>query len=295
MRAHHTIFHSPTTGTTGSQSTARVDKYGRTVSDTRERDDLRRFYRLDREDGAKDPAAVSTVVDYARGAVLMESSDEEEDGDSPPHVSSEDESDSDQGFVSLGPEPKKLDEDEEDVEVDLDENTIPTLDAQVAEYAKTVPERERVADVNQTRRLAVVNLDWDYVRAIHLYKIFSSLVSPTAPLTSASTSHVENFTPSASKNGVNVVRGRILSVRVYPSEFGKTRMAMEEREGPQLFGKKNRKVKDERIDEKTLFETGIDADYDEDALRKYQLERLRYVPHPCIPHFLAIFVPMLVI
>ena len=267
---------------------ARVDKYGRTVSETREKDDLRRFYRLEAEDGGEDPAVVPTIVDYARGAVLMESSgEEEEDGDMPPRAPLTDGSGSDSdegGFVSLGAQPKRLEEDEEDAEIDLDENTIATLDAQVAEYAKTVPDRAGVTDVKQTRRLAVVNLDWDYVRAAHLYKIFSSLVSPTAPL--ASTSHIEKSTTSASKGGVNVARGRILSVRVYPSEFGKKRMAREEKEGPptELFRRKNKKVEDEEINEKTIFETGDEADYDEDALRKYQLERLRYVPPPYIFH-----------
>ncbi|KAH0826923.1 hypothetical protein J3R83DRAFT_4516 [Lanmaoa asiatica] len=238
--------------------------------------------RLEAEDGGEDPAVVPTVVDYARGAVLMESSDEEEeDRDLSPRVPLAHGSDSDSdegGFVSLGAEPKKLDEDEDDVEIDLDENTIATLDAQVAEYSKTVPDWEGVTDVEQTRRLAVVNIDWDYVRATHLYKILSSLVSPTAPLVSASTSHTEKATISTSKGGANVSRGRILSVRVYPSEFGKKRMAKEEKEGPptELFRKKSKKVEDEEINEKTIFETGTEADYDEDALRKYQLERLRY-------------------
>ncbi|KAI9574165.1 hypothetical protein HD554DRAFT_2228687 [Boletus coccyginus] len=258
---------------------ARVDKYGRTVSDTQEKDDLRRFYRLDEEDSEGDPAVAPTVVDYARGAVLMESSDEEEeDGDLPHRVPWTDGSGSDSddgGFVSLGAEPKKLEEDEEDAEIDLDEDTVATLDAQVAEYAKTVRDGKGVTDIEPTRRLAVVNLDWDYVRAVHLYKIFSSLVSPAAPL--VFTSHSEKTTTSASKGEVNVARGRILGVRVYPSEFGKTRLAREEKEGPptRLFKKKSARVEDD-INEKTIIETGDEADYDENALRKYQLERLRY-------------------
>ena len=254
------------------------------MSETREKDDLRRFYRLEADDGGEDSAAVPTIVDYARGAVLMESSDEEEEEakDLPPRVPLTDEngSDSDEGgFISLGADNKKLDGDEEDLEIDLDENTVATLDAQVAEYSMAVPEREGDPDIKQTRRLAVVNLDWDYVRAVHLYKIFSSLVSPTAPLASASASHT-NGTGSANKNGVNVARGRILSVRVYSSEFGKKRMAREEKEGPptEVFKKKKKNVEDEEINEKTIFETGDEVDYDEDALRRYQLERLRYVP-----------------
>ena len=268
------------------------------MSETQEKDDLRRFYRLETEDGedGEEPAVAPAIVDYARGAVLMESSDEDEDEmDLPTRAPLTDGSDSDSdegGFVSLGAEPKKRDLDEEDVEIDLDENTIATLDAQVAEYNQTIPEREEGTDIKQTRRLAVVNLDWDYVRAVHLYKIFSSLVSPTAPLASSSTSHTPKATTSASKGGVNVARGRILSVRVYPSEFGKKRMAREEKEGPptELFKKKRTtKVEDEEINEKTIFETGDEADYDEDALRKYQLERLRYVPHPRIFHPPAAF------
>ncbi|KAF8125927.1 hypothetical protein EV363DRAFT_1224978 [Boletus edulis] len=165
------------------------------------------------EDGGEDEA-VPTIVDYARGAALMESSDDgEEDGDLPPRVSLTDGSGSDNdqdGFISLGAKSKKRHEDEEvEIEIDLDENTIAALDAQVAEYAKTIPDREEAADVQQTRRLAVVNLDWDYVRAAHLFKIFSSHVSPIASET-------------AGKN--RVTRGRLLSVRVYPSEFGKKRM-----------------------------------------------------------------------
>jgi len=246
------------------------------VSDTQEKDNLRRFYRLDGEGDEGDPAVAPTVVDYARGAVLMESSDEEEEDGNLPRVPLTDGSGSDSdegGFVSLGAEPKKLEEDEEDAEIDLDEDMLAALDAQVAEYAKTVRDGGGVTDVKQTRRLAVVNLDWDYVRAVHLYKIFSSLVSPTAPL--VSTSHTEKMATSASKGEVNVARGRILGVRVYPSEFGKTRLAREEKEGPptRLFKKKNTK----EINEKTIVELGDEADYDENALRKYQLERLRYV------------------
>lgn len=246
------------------------------MSETQEKDDLRRFYSLEVEGDATEEVTVPTIVDYARGAVLMESSDEEEEDKDLP---SDDGSDSDPGsFVSLGAQLKKtVDEDEEAGEIDLDESTIAALDAQVAEYAKMVPEREDAADIQQTRRLAVVNLDWDYVRAVHLYKIFSSLVSPTAPLAS-STSHTAK---STSKGGVNVARGRILSVRVYRSEFGKKRMAKEEEEGPpiEVFKKRNANAEDEEINEKTIFDTGTEADYDEDALRKYQLERLRYVPH----------------
>ena len=131
----------------------------------------------------------------------------------------------------------------------------------------------------------MVNLDWEHVRAIHLYKIFSSLVSPSA----AAVASGSKSNGTAKVATVPVVRGKVLSVRVYPSQFGKERMAREEKEGPpaELF-KKKRDLKAEDINERTIYEVGEGEDVDEDALRKYQLERLRYVdlsqyggfPHP---------------
>ncbi|KIJ63014.1 hypothetical protein HYDPIDRAFT_113516 [Hydnomerulius pinastri MD-312] len=302
----------------GKGKAASVDKYGRKVSETHEKDDLRRFYRLEGEDGEEGvdgeekksgegaPGGPS-VVDYARGAVLMESSDEEDGEEAQAQVPDED-SDSDTGgFITLGDDPshsKKSrskrapadDAEAEDAEIDLDETTLATLDAQVAAYAKSVPQRDEVPDVQKTRRLAVVNLDWDYVRAVHLYKIVSSLVSPTAPAApTATASHVHPDRQKAmmargGNRGANVTRGKILSVRVYPSEFGKKRIAREEKEGPppEVFKKKKagaparedddeeQEDEDEEINEKTIYETGTGEDYDEDALRTYQLERLRY-------------------
>ncbi|KAF9235036.1 hypothetical protein BU15DRAFT_51866 [Melanogaster broomeanus] len=282
------------------KANGRVDKYGRTVSERQETDDLRRFYRLEREgqntDGedekkaGEDAPVAPTVLDYARGAVLMESSDEEDEEEASNRVAEGEDSDNDEdGFVTLGDVPsqsknaraKHPAEVDGELEVDLDENTIAVLAAQAAAYAKSIPEREEDPDVQKTKRLAVVNLDWDYVRAAHLYKIFSSLVSSTAPLASATTDarmHPDRQKSANGKGGANVGRGRVLSVRVYPSEFGKQRMAKEETEGPPtgVFKRKQDDEDDEEIYEKTSYETGTGEDYDEDALRTYQLERLRY-------------------
>ena len=61
----------------------------------------------------------------------------------------------------------------------------------------------RVSD--GTRRLAVVNLNWDHVRSVDILAVLRS------------------FVPAG---------GRILSVTVYPSEFGEQRMAEEATVGP---------------------------------------------------------------
>lgn len=251
-----------------------VDKYGRPISSTREKDNLRRFYRLETEDQTSD--GEPKLADYARGEVLLESSDEEDDV----NVARDNDSDA-EDIVTLGQDASKpisVREDEYD-EIDLDESTFADLDAQAADYAKTHPEDQREGG-ERTRRIAVVNLDWDHVRAVHLYKIFSSLVSPTAPVTaSSSSSHVHPDRQRYVKGGKStVVRGNVLSLRVYTSEFGKERLAREETEGPPVEVFKGRKsVEDEEINEKNIYEVGGEDDYDEDALRKYQLERLRYV------------------
>lgn len=175
-------------------------------------------------------------------------------------------------------------------EVDLneDEDAYAVLDAQAAAYAAKhkADEAPDEVDTAKTNRLAVVNLDWDHVRASHLYKIFSSLVSPTAALPSASSDLVHpsrqpNVKATGGKSGV--VRGKVLSVRVYPSEFGKERLKREEVEGPpkEVFKKSRRNEIDENeeVNEKTIYEEDEGDEYDEDALRKYQLERLRCATH----------------
>ncbi|GBE78008.1 hypothetical protein BKA93DRAFT_722539 [Sparassis latifolia] len=251
----------------------RVDKYGKPLADTQEQDDLRRFYRIEQDDKPAEPEA-NAGPDYARGAVLLESSDEEADG--PENTVGDDESDI-EGVVTLGRDiSKPIAVPDEEQEIDLDENSYAELDAQAAAYAKANPEQEEV-QVPRTRRLAVVNLDWDCVRATHLYRIFASLVSPNASAVASSSTSTFIVKGKQRHTVTQVVRGKVLSVRVYPSQFGKERMAKEEKEGPppEVF-KKNRELDAEEINERTIYETGDGEDYDEDMLRKYQLERLRY-------------------
>ncbi|KAJ3538086.1 hypothetical protein NM688_g6570 [Phlebia brevispora] len=271
------VFHHKT-DKKDKRGKGRVDKYGRPLSDTHEQDSLRRFYRFqDEDEDAKDAETSTKVPDYARGEVLMESSDEEDNE----QASGDDESDSD-GVVTLGAavsKPIHVLDDNEEPEVDLDEDNFVDLDAQAAEYSKAHEPDDDAPEAAHTRRLAVVNLDWDHVRATHLYKIFSSLVSPTAsalPLTSISS--VKAGKKSATRgNTSRVVRGKVLNVRVYPSAFGRERLAREEKEGPpsEVFTKADSK---EEEDEEglTLQQTADGEDYNEQALRKYQLERLRY-------------------
>ncbi|XP_005175348.2 ESF1 homolog [Musca domestica] len=121
-----------------------------------------------------------------------------------------------------------------------------------------------------TRRLAVCNMDWDRVRAVDLMVLFNS------------------FLPRG---------GSILSIKIYPSEFGKERMKEEELHGPpELVGldkdsrnpkkesdkpkKKKKTSGSDDEDDELVVEQDSDAEegdeYHMEKLRQYQLNRLRY-------------------
>jgi NUC153 domain len=109
-------------------------------------------------------------------------------------------------------------------------------------------------------RVAVVNLDWDNIRAVDLMAVFSS------------------FLPSG---------GRLLKISIYPSQFGKERMEREETEGPpkEIFASvkgnsADRAAGDDDEDDQQIKDSIVQADTGEDfdsaALRQYQLQRLQY-------------------
>lgn len=235
-----------------------MDKYGRTVSKTQESDNLRRFYRLE-EDDPEEQDESQNRPDLARGEVLLESSDEDD-------WESEAEASDDEGIVRSKPIAVQHDQ----AEIDLDESDFADLDAQAVAFGDNVDDTPGEA-ATHTRRIAVVNLDWDHVKATHLYKIFSSIVSPIGP--HAATDNADKQHGSVN----NVARGKILSVRVFPSEFGKERMAKEEKEGPPAHVFKTSQINEEDVNEKTIYDVGDGNEYDQDAIRQYQLERLRYV------------------
>ncbi|QRV76084.1 pre-rRNA-processing protein ESF1 [Ceratobasidium sp. AG-Ba] len=240
----------------GTQGKAKIDKYGRKLSKNQDKDNLRRFYRMEDEEISTDRKP--TLVDYARGEALMESSSEDDDDDEEDSVAEE---------VIVGRHisepPVKFSRGKKAAElldVDLDESSFADLDAQAQAYSSAVPEASASVDAAKpTSRIAAVNLDWDHVTAAHLFKVAASVL------------------PSASSS-------KVLRVAVYPSDFGRERMEREEREGPpkELF-KKGRGARadevdsDEEVNEETIFNTQDgDDDYDDDALRQYQLDRLRW-------------------
>ncbi|KAG2063358.1 hypothetical protein BDR04DRAFT_1192659 [Suillus decipiens] len=222
----------------GKEELGRVDKkFGCKISETHEKDNLKRFDRLEHEVDEEAETPTSTIPDYTRGGVLMESSESEADSQSA--ADSDNESDR-SGFVTLGR--------------DLDEEGELDLDAQAAAYAKTAPEDNSEEATEKTRRLAVVNLDWDRLRLLPF------LVS--VPMQSKDEKSLKN-TKSAK---ATVARGNILSARVYPSELEKERIAREEKEGPPVEVLKKKIENEEDANERMIHETGGGADYGQDAL-----------------------------
>ncbi|KAI6247558.1 Pre-rRNA-processing protein esf1 [Erysiphe necator] len=220
-------------------NSATVDRYGRKLEATSKKRVLERLYLpADKEDDNDDTSdssfdsaqeevkkpQVSTKLnrdkhyDPARGGGFSSSEDEIGDG-------------------------------EDDSEMDLDcEVGFPDLQA-----AQTTVE---MGDISS--RFAVVNLDWDNIKSVDLFAVFTS------------------FLP---------VGGKIHKISIFPSEFGKERMDREETEGPpkEIFAKNDEmnlseddlSEDDEKIAQ-LLQKPDDGVEYNNSALRQYQLERLRY-------------------
>lgn len=201
-------------------------------------------------------------------------SSEEEDSEADSHESGEEEEEEitktrdparDGGFdESSSSEEETSDEEDSDVE-EADEE---------ADLADATAGQEQTEDIPMgevTKRIACVNLDWDNIRAADIMAVASS------------------FLPAS---------GKVESVIVYPSEFGKERLEREQLEGPprEIFASSKRKVEekeedeeedveeedsesedDEKVKERLLKQQASEGEeFDTAKLRQYQLERLRY-------------------
>ena len=223
-----------------------TDKYGRPLAKTHHADQLKQFYRLrSPSPSAEGEDKDGQFVDYARGEGLLESSGSEEEDDD-----QEEEEDSDEDeVVEMGAFKKKAipgqvaeetdddeeSDDEDNFNVDLsegsDDEQSPVAPAPAETEAQSAfpdeqdqPEAEEDEIIDFTRRFAVVNMDWDNMRAIDLYTVFSSMLQSAQQPQGSSRRRADPDAP--------VPTGKLLKVTVYPSEFGKERMAKEEAEGP---------------------------------------------------------------
>lgn len=215
-------------------SSAPVDKRGRPK---RQKTDssLRHYYRIEEED-TKD-------AKKKRKDEVLSSEEEEEDSKKRKRkeevLSSEEEEESESGSEEL-----------EDLETESDDDVGGSEEEETSSSSSSDEEEEDMENVEVenvpvieegTRRIAVVNMDWRHVRAVDLFVVLRS------------------FLPKG---------GQILSVSVYPSEFGLQRMKEEEVRGPVgLFDDENEKSDEDDDDNDEI---------DYDKLRAYEKSRLRY-------------------
>ena len=237
-------------------STAKVDRYGRRLPKDSGRKELERLYSVEDGDEKED-----AEEDVDEGVV-----DDEEVLQELRRVEDTHDPARNRGFSETSSDDTSSDGDEESDEAEEEE-----LGGFVDEEGGQI---DGVPAGEISSRIAVVNLDWDNIRAADLMAVFTS------------------FAPG---------NGRILKVSVYPSEFGKARMEREETEGPpkEIFAKKalekldtplpeseedeqfgdDQSQEDDDEDErirKSILKEDEGEEFDSAKLRRYQLERLRY-------------------
>ncbi|KAF3169409.1 pre-rRNA-processing protein esf1 [Orbilia oligospora] len=245
---------------------AKVDKYGRRLPVDKRREEIRRLYTFEDEEGEE--------KEEEEGGVKLDEEGDEEEGkkgrkkkalEIAPASSDEEEGEDDEDEAPRY-DPARgegLLSDASSSDDDSDDESVITSEAEDAEAAAQEAEAVPLGDISS--RIAVVNLDWDHITSTDLFVVLSSFVP---------------------------IGGKILNVSVYPSEFGKERMEREEMEGPpkEVFGlsssagvkKKSKSKKEvemddqEEITEATLVKEDTGEEFDSAALRRYQLERLRY-------------------
>ncbi|KAF7828993.1 Pre-rRNA-processing protein esf1 [Senna tora] len=178
-----------------SSSSAPVDKRGKPKKRNSQKSSLRHYYKIDEEGKREEVEEDEEESDEEdeegeKGQVLVKTTRVKAGDDSQEESeSSESEDQEDTGEM------------ESSTDTDGDESAEEEIyDQEMPDVQEEVPEIEK-----ETHRLAVVNMDWRYVRAVDLYVLLSSFVPPN---------------------------GQLKSVAVYPSEFGLQRMKEEEVRGP---------------------------------------------------------------
>lgn len=220
---------------------AAVDRYGRKLARDDTKKQLEKFYRLGEDSEEDDGVSADDDDEVQKELKKVESRsyDPARDG----------------GFTDSSSEEESSSDEEEEEEEEADE------EAEELDFPDKQEANVPLGEVSE--RIAVVNLDWDNVRAEDLMAVFSS------------------FLPTG---------GRVRNVAVYPSEFGKERMEREEVEGPprEIFASnkkgKKRDEEDEELDsdeeeeqiKQSMLKEDEGEEFNSTQLRRYQLERLRY-------------------
>ncbi|XP_039127604.1 pre-rRNA-processing protein ESF1 [Dioscorea cayenensis subsp. rotundata] len=150
-----------------------------------------------------------------------------------PKVKEEDERESSEEEFE---KPESVDHESSSTGEDDDDDDEYSVDSEICRYLTANLEGAPQIE-NETHRLAVMNMDWDHIKAVDIYVVMNSCL------------------PKG---------GEILSVAVYPSEFGLKCMEIEAVHGPSALIDSNEGESDD------------EAEIDNERLRVYELNRLRY-------------------
>lgn len=171
---------------------------------------------------------------------ISDCSENSDDGDDAKsnHVDKQDNSGDTESEDETESESESDDSSEDDSsEDDGSEDKNRDLDHKWEELRNEAPDTDDI-----THRIAVCNMDWDRIRAVDLLVCFNS------------------FKPAS---------GFITSVKIYPSDFGLTRMEDEKLKGPSELVEKTIPI-DQEVDDKK------GSKYHREKLRQYQISRLKY-------------------
>ncbi|KAJ2060863.1 pre-rRNA-processing protein esf1 [Coemansia sp. S146] len=193
--------------------------------------------------------------DYLRNAYEFSGSESGSESGSQDSESEENESDGEEGVVDRARGRGVALEDSSDSEFDSEISDVEWGTA-AGGLSDAEEEPEEVPRGDETKRFACVNMDWEHVRAVDLLTVFSA------------------FKPDG---------GSVVAVKIYPSEFGKERMSKEATEGPprEIFAKPSKQHSDSEDDDdegEDLVKEQLDdnEEFDQAALRKYEMEKMRY-------------------
>lgn len=200
------------------QTAARVDKRGRKVKSTKSRDDISKYYRLQREEGDL-PAELDSRPKVVQGRQGKHKADAQVDTHNEGTGLPTDDAENDAarrwarlrgvGQSSESSSSSSDSEGDDGVGSDIDSSGSEVLRKAAEQWgvgALAANPAEHIPEGNEARRLAAMDLDWDHVRAVD---IFAALRS---------------FLPAG---------GSVQRVTVYPSDYGLQRMEEDARSGPQ--------------------------------------------------------------
>ncbi|KAI7862903.1 hypothetical protein BDF14DRAFT_1735012 [Spinellus fusiger] len=243
----------------------KVDKYGRRLEGNTAEKELKRYYRIDDENNGSDndndndededeDEEGEENLELLEKAIMEDEGNREDEKDS----DSEEEEKSQSALTTSdymrgkGAMSSSDESSEDEEESDSDSET--------EDQPVTHKNRQYISTGEETRRLAAVNMDWDKIKAVDILKVLTGFKPNTA-----------------------VIR----SVSIYPSEFGKERLAREDIEGPpkEIFndrkeGDASDSEEEEEVTEASIIreqvEEGDGKEFDQEALRQYQRDRLKY-------------------